>query len=151
MDTSNDGSLSLDELMDGLKKIGMTNAKNEAIKIFKMIDADGEGRISYMEFQAAALDMNKILSDERLKNAFKKIDLDDSGSISYQEFRDIFTDLVNDHGGDDRIDVIDNIIQEMDNDGDGRVTLKEFQIIMRKMIRPPENQSTNNNSGQIDQ
>lgn len=49
--------------------------------MFSKIDCDGNGYIDYTEFVAAAMDLNDLLTEEKLQRAFDMFDQDKSGSI----------------------------------------------------------------------
>lgn len=57
--------------------------------IFARIDIDGSGYIDYTEFVAAAMDMEQMLSDKKLKRAFDMFDVDGSGVISADEIKEV--------------------------------------------------------------
>lgn len=58
-------------------------------EIFTRIDIDGSGFIDYTEFVAAAMDMEQMLSDKKLKRAFEMFDVDGSGVISAEEIKEV--------------------------------------------------------------
>eukprot|EP00358_Blepharisma_japonicum_P007134 CAMPEP_0202942832 /NCGR_PEP_ID=MMETSP1395-20130829/3072_1 /ASSEMBLY_ACC=CAM_ASM_000871 /TAXON_ID=5961 /ORGANISM="Blepharisma japonicum, Strain Stock R1072" /LENGTH=95 /DNA_ID=CAMNT_0049639535 /DNA_START=1073 /DNA_END=1357 /DNA_ORIENTATION=- len=91
----------------------------------KEVDTDKNGFVDYTEFLKAALNMEKVLSAENLKTAFKVFDRDGSGSISAAELRKILEGSV---PSDDR--VWNEIISEVDQNGDGEIDLQEFQDII---------------------
>jgi len=43
-------------------------------EIFSRIDIDGSGTIDYNEFIAASMDMDEMLTTEKLQTAFSKFD-----------------------------------------------------------------------------
>jgi len=45
IDKNLDGCLSKEEIMEGLKRIGYKNCKQEADRIFAQVDIDGDGEI----------------------------------------------------------------------------------------------------------
>jgi len=69
------------------------------------------------------------MSRKNLEIAFKTFDIDGSGSISANELKEI---LLN--GATVQSNVIDEIIKEVDNNGDGEVDLQEFIDIVNRKI-----------------
>ena len=70
-----------------------------------------------------------MLQDEKLHQAFRVYDKDDSGSISVDEIRETL-------GVGKRIslEAWDEIVKEVDANGDGEVSFDEFKIVMRKLL-----------------
>jgi calcium-dependent protein kinase len=91
----------------------------------KMVDSDGSGEIDYSEWVVATINKNRLLSDEKLEQAFKLFDKDDSGSISSEEVREVL-------GVRKNIDesVWNEIILEVDGNGDGEISFEEFKAMM---------------------
>ncbi|CAD8049302.1 unnamed protein product [Paramecium sonneborni] len=91
LDTNNDGQLSRQELLIGLKKImNEDEAIEEVDRIMKDIDQNNSGSIDYSEFVAASINRTKFLSQDRLSKTFKAIDKDGNGQISIDELKLIF-------------------------------------------------------------
>ena len=51
-------------------------------KIIKEMDHMGNGKINYSEFLAAIIDVQKHMSDAKLKTIFNQFDTDASGNIT---------------------------------------------------------------------
>lgn len=62
IDVNGDGSLSMDEIEDGLKKLKVKNV-DELLECLKAADTDGSGTIDYTEFIAATLDSQVYMKD----------------------------------------------------------------------------------------
>jgi len=123
---NNDGKLSREELVNGFKQtFGEIAAEEQVDKIMKMVDSDGSGEIDYSEWVVATINKNRLLSDEKLEQAFKLFDKDDSGSISSEEVREVL-------GVRKNIDesVWNEIILEVDGNGDGEISFEEFKAMM---------------------
>jgi calcium-dependent protein kinase len=129
-DVNGDGRLTKDELYHGLNRIMTpTQAQLEVSRVMNIIDVDGNGYIELEEFLRATLTKEKILTDKNLQIAFNIFDKDRSGSISSEEIRMIL-------GKDGNIsdDIWNKILYEIDTDGDGTISYKEFKEMMNKIL-----------------
>lgn len=72
LDTSKDGTLSIDELKAGVQQIKgkLKNSKIDYIDMMKSMDSDGNGVIDYTEFITAAIDKVALLNKKNLVAAF---------------------------------------------------------------------------------
>ena len=100
-------------------------AEDEVDRIMKIADTDGSGEIDYSEWIVATMDKRKLLSNEKLEAAFNLFDKDGSGSISANEIKDVL-------GVGKNIDekVWNEIIMEVDGNGDGEISFSEFKTMM---------------------
>lgn len=78
----------------------------------KQVDTKGKGTLDYGEFVAVSLHLQKVANDEHLRKAFSYFDKDGSGYILPQEL----CDALKEDGGDDCVDVANDIFQEVDTD-----------------------------------
>ena len=109
--------------------MGDLAAEEVVDKIMKIADSDGSGEIDYSEFVVATMDKRKLLSNEKLETAFNLFDRDNSGSISANEIKDVL-------GVGKNIDekVWNEIVLEVDANGDGEISFLEFKIMMQKLL-----------------
>eukprot|EP00850_Spirogloea_muscicola_P022002 SM000272S10269 [mRNA] locus=s272:126940:131164:+ [translate_table: standard] len=126
MDADGSGTITLDELKEGLQRVGSNLKDVEIEELMKAADADQDGTIDYPEFLAATLQLNKIEREETLFAAFSYFDKDGSGYITIDEIQQ----ACKDHGVDDTN--IMETIREVDSDNDGRIDYNEFVAMMRK-------------------
>lgn len=129
LDTNKDGVISRDELLAGFEKAsvaGLTQADVE--HLMDKIDSNKSRSIDYTEFLAAAMDRKKMLSGERIKKAFSIFDKDGNGKISPSEFKNIFKGV---NGIDEKL--WQEMIHEVDGDGNGDIDFDEFQQLLLKM------------------
>ena len=130
LDKNSDGKLSRDELLTGFTEImGAAAAQDEVERIMNTVDTDGNGWIDYSEFVMATLNKKNLLSDERLEAAFRIFDKDNNGFIDASEIRAVLGKGKNLDDG-----VWEELIQEVDINGDGEVSFKEFKKMMQQLI-----------------
>jgi len=127
LDKNGDGTLSRQEILDGYRQImDEEDAEAEVNRIMAMVDIDKSGEIDYTEFIAATLDKKKMVSKERLEQAFNMFDKDGNGSITADELKEVLGGQLSniDEG------VWDEIVSEVDTNGDGQISLEEFTSMM---------------------
>jgi calcium-dependent protein kinase len=116
-------------------------AEEEVDRIMKIADADGSGEIDYSEWVVATMDKRKLLTNEKLEVAFNLFDKDGGGSISANEIKEVL-------GVGKSIDekVWNDIIKEVDANGDGEISFLEFKIMMQKLLTDESTLHANNHS-----
>ncbi|KAL8140165.1 hypothetical protein V2J09_006186 [Rumex salicifolius] len=127
MDSDNSGTITLEELKQGLQQQGTKLSETEVKQLLEAADADGNGTIDYEEFITATMQMNRMDREEHLYTAFQYFDKDNSGYITIEEM----DQALHDYGMHDGRD-IKEIISEIDSDHDGRINYDEFVVMMRK-------------------
>ncbi|KAE8682245.1 Calcium-dependent protein kinase 4 [Hibiscus syriacus] len=125
IDTDNSGTITYQELKDGLKKVGSELTEAEIKSLMEAADIDNSGTIDYGEFLAATLHINKIEREENLVAAFTFFDKDGSGYITIDELQNACKEFG--LGGDH----LDEMIKEIDQDNDGRIDYGQFAEMMR--------------------
>ncbi|EOY08541.1 hypothetical protein SCA6_002042 [Theobroma cacao] len=126
IDTDNSGQITYEELKAGLKKFGANLAESEFHALMQAADVDNSGTIDYEEFIAATLHLNKIEREDHLFAAFSYFDRDGSGYITQDELQKACQEF-----GIEDIS-LDEMIQEVDQDNDGRIDYNEFVAMMQK-------------------
>ncbi|KAH0728994.1 hypothetical protein KY289_000182 [Solanum tuberosum] len=126
IDTDNSGQITFDELKIGLKKFGTNLNESEIRDLMKAADIDNSGTIDYGEFVAAMLHANKIEKEDYLFAAFSYFDKDGSGYITADELQKACEEF-----GIEDVH-LEEIIQEADQDNDGRIDYNEFVAMMHK-------------------
>ncbi|KAM1121045.1 hypothetical protein TB2_002661 [Malus domestica] len=126
IDTDNSGTITFEELKEGLKKVGSELMESEIKSLMEAADIDNSGTIDYGEFLAATLHLNKMEREENLIAAFSFFDKDGSGYITVDELQQACKEF---GLGDVHLD---EIVKEIDEDNDGRIDYGEFAAMMRK-------------------
>ncbi|CAJ1936173.1 unnamed protein product [Cylindrotheca closterium] len=122
-DVANNGTISYDEFMTALKE---KNYPEERVKeIFNSMDVNKNGVIMYTEFIAATLEAQGHIEEERIAEAFDRLDSDDSGFISRQNLTEFL-------GHEATSQDIQDLINEIDKDGDGEISYAEFLSMFRQ-------------------
>jgi len=139
MDENNDGTLSVQEIKEGLGRAGVS-LPIDLNAMMEQIDTDGSGVIDYTEFIAATMDKRKYMEEEVCWRAFKFFDVDGSGMLDRHEVVRLMgvadvTDVM-------QVDVtqqeVDQIMLEVDINGDGLIDFEEFMVMMRRMPQRPD-------------
>lgn len=132
IDADLDGKITKIELADTMLSIHKGRSKSEVEKeidlIFKNIDNDDNGTIEYEEFVRAVIGKECLLSDNILRFAFLFFDKDNSGDITIEEIKIIF-------GSEIDSTLIQNIIDEIDIDGNKSIDFNEFKTMMLKLLQ----------------
>ena len=102
----------------------------ECDRIFKSVDADNSGEIGLQEFMQACANKEDLLDEKQLKISFQFFDKDDSGTVTIEELKDAL-------GIGKNIDekVWEDVIKEVDENGDGEIDFEEFKNMMTKLVR----------------
>ena len=103
--------------------------KVEATEIFRKADVDGSGALDYGEWSAATINKRELLNETNLKTAFDLFDRDKGGSIDAKEVAAILGQgLKCDES------VWEEIVREVDVNGDGQIDFSEFKTMMSKFV-----------------
>ncbi|KAJ9176994.1 hypothetical protein P3X46_012251 [Hevea brasiliensis] len=126
IDTDNSGTITFDELKEGLKRVGSELMECEIKDLMDAADIDNSGTIDYGEFLAATVHLNKLEREENLVSAFAFFDKDGSGYITIDELQQACKEF-----GLSELH-LDEMIKEIDQDNDGQIDYGEFAAMMRK-------------------
>jgi len=131
MDTNGDGKLDKKEIKNGyLEYFGKSMSDEEIDEMFDKVDVDGSGAIDYSEFVVASMNEKNLLSNNKLQSAFKMFDKDGGGSISTDEIKQVLS-----FGQNLEEAVVNDIIKQVDANGDGEISFDEFAEMMLKNIQ----------------
>ncbi|KAL5704190.1 non-specific serine/threonine protein kinase [Ranunculus cassubicifolius] len=126
IDTDNSGTITLEELKNGLKRVGSELVEAEVKSLMEAADIDNNGSLDYGEFLAATVHLNKLEREENLVSAFSFFDKDGSGYITVDELQQACRDF-----GLSEVH-LDDMVKEIDQDNDGQIDYGEFAAMMRK-------------------
>lgn len=128
IDKNGDGRITFHELTQALEKHGQGNV-DEWRKMFEAIDVDGNLRIRYTEFIAAALDKRLSREEDVCWTAFNVFDRDGSGMIDKKELKQVLAS--NDLSETMNSRQLATCLEEIDVDGNGQVDFHEFMSMMQ--------------------
>ena len=133
LDKNQDGKLQYAELIEGYGEYydveDQEGVKAEVDRIFKLVDTDNSGEIDFSEFITATVNRGELLQEEKLRAAFNIYDKDGGGTISVDEIKEVLG-----MGRDISDDVWNQIVNEVDENGDGEVSFEEFSQMMRQLL-----------------
>jgi len=126
IDQDKSGYIDKKELMKFITSTGVAEdtAEKQAQQMVDAVDADGDGQINYEEFKDARLS-SKLTDDDLIQKEFKKIDTDGNGFITHDELQQLFNWTIAE-------DMIKKMINEIDENNDGQISLEEFTAAMKK-------------------
>ncbi|KAK9857574.1 hypothetical protein WJX84_007746 [Apatococcus fuscideae] len=126
LDADKNGSITVEELREGMARQGSKVSQVEIQQLLAQMDADQSGTIDYEEFLAATVNQAQLERKENMVKAFEFFDTDRSGFITVDELEQ----ALQKHGVNDAAD-IQQIMKEVDKDGNGRIDYNEFCDMMR--------------------
>ncbi|KAK2452217.1 Calcium-dependent protein kinase 29 [Trifolium repens] len=127
IDTDRSGTITYEELKSGLSKLGSKLNESEIKQLMDAADVDKNGTIDYHEFITATINRHKLEREENLFKAFQYFDKDNSGYVTREELRQALAEY---QMGDEA--TIDEVIDDVDTDNDGRINYQEFVAMMKK-------------------
>ena len=128
LDENGDGKLSREELMKGYRRfLSKESAQAIVDNIMHRVDTDNNGYIDYNEFLKAAIDVKKVATADYLRSAFELFDKDGNGKISLQELKSVL------QAGGEGDAIWQEIIKQVDVNGDGEIDIDEFTAIIQKV------------------
>ncbi|KAJ8982606.1 hypothetical protein NQ317_005078 [Molorchus minor] len=131
-DKDGDGTITKEELGRVMRSLGQFARTEELQQMLQDIDIDGDGNVSFEEFvdiawsASAGNDPDHFVSREEeekeLRDAFRVFDKHNRGYITASDLRAVLQCL----GEDLSEEEIEDMIKEVDVDGDGRIDFYEF-------------------------
>ena len=135
MDVNKDGTLTLQEFKEGLRKFCDDDIAEKAEELFNNLDLNYEGRFDYNDFIVNSLDRHLLFMEDKLFMAFWMMDRDGSGKLSKEEIKQALG-LKCDSA------TMQKIISQFDLDGDGEIDYLEFLNLMLYPL-PKEEENEN--------
>jgi calmodulin len=126
-DKAGTGEIPTSQLGIVMKNLGHNLKPEQLEECIEAVDGDGSGSVDFDEFLALMAKKTKEAEDEQeLREAFRVFDKNNRGVIDVADLKIIFNALDPDMPEDE----IDQIIQEVDEDGSGTVDFEEFLKLM---------------------
>jgi Ca2+-binding EF-hand superfamily protein len=162
IDANQDGRISSEELLDGLRNAGVQVSRMRVDKMIDNMDLDSNRFLDYREFlkQFSRIDM-AILSKTRFdavgreiqdvcerlrekfddaKQAFHAFDTDRDGRLSFSEFKEGVGKFVSGNDAQQHLELVVKMFERADGSGDGYVAYHEF--LHSFSIKPKISQSS---------
>ncbi|CAF4800110.1 unnamed protein product [Pieris macdunnoughi] len=130
-DKDGDGTITKEELGRVMRSLGQFARVEELQDMLQEVDSDGDGNVSFEEFvnilsksmSGAGGNTSSAEQEEReLRDAFRVFDKHNRGYICASDLRAVLQCL----GEDLSEEEIEDMIKEVDSDGDGRIDFLEF-------------------------
>ena len=134
LDQDNTGYISFKELENAMQEGGYPGSASDIKQIINNVDYEGNGKINYTEFIVATVSVKEFLTEERMWYLFKYFDTDDSGYITHNNIREVMSE--SGKNLDDK-EIVD-IITMHDIETNGKISFKEFKVMMQAIGFKPE-------------
>ena len=133
-DDDGEGSIDRNEMRDLMRKFSPEATIDEIEAVCDALDSDGGGDISFEEFfdftQKLIFHMASVGDTRALAgDMFRLIDADNSGEITVHEMHAVVSDLL---GLDLSVEDVFNVVQDIDEDGNGELDLEEFEVLLER-------------------
>ena len=115
-----------------------TDELAEMKEVFACFDKDSSGTVTTAELGLVLKSMNKNFNEEELKRIVSKFDSNGDGLIDFDEFYLMMTKHEKQEKGNkekekEKVDELAQAFAVFDKDGDGNITAKELEIVMKAL------------------
>ncbi|XP_077296411.1 neo-calmodulin-like isoform X2 [Arctopsyche grandis] len=142
-DKDGDGSITKEELGRVMRSLGQFARGEELQEMLQEVDSDGDGNVSFEEFVGILVNIgatqectDEAQEEQELRDAFRVFDKHNRGYICASDLRAVLQCL----GEDLSEEEIEDMIKEVDVDGDGRIDFYEFVHALGEPEDPAENE-----------
>nr|ADI56266.1 troponin C isoform 3 [Homarus americanus] len=129
-DTDGKGAITTDTVSTILRMMGVKISEKNLQEVIAETDEDGSGELKFEEFVELAakflIEEDEEALNTELKEAFRLYDKGGDGYITTDVLKEILRELDNRLTEED----LDNIIEEVDEDGSGTLDFDEFMEMM---------------------
>lgn len=129
-DVNGDQKISRHEILRAMRCMSLHPTKEEFEQMMKPVDEDGDGYVSFAEFEKVMMKQVSIKEYEEkvLKDSFRMFDLNGDGFISKHELKKILA-----AAGDKMAEKeAEELLREADTNKDGKISYDEFVAMMSK-------------------
>ncbi|XP_047215509.1 calcium-binding protein 5-like [Girardinichthys multiradiatus] len=133
-DKDKDGFITCKDLGNLMRTMGYMPTEMELIELSQNINMNLGGRVNFEDF--VELMTPKLLDEtagmiglKELRDAFREFDIDGDGAITSEELRFAMIKLLGEQTSKKEID---EVVKDVDNNGDGKVDFEEFVKMMSK-------------------
>lgn len=138
LDVDASGCISMDELVNGLERLGYDLEGEEVMQLITQVDTNRDGSLQLSEFVAGMIDWPALQEDSRwdtwVDRAFDKLDKNGDGYIGLDELEELIggsmAPLYADEEETERIFEARSMLREADTNGDGKVSREEFADLL---------------------
>jgi len=124
MDTDGNGSLSKQELAQGLKSIGHAMPAASVDDMYRWLDSNENSKLDYSEWLCATMEPALIEAEYSMRELFDFFDSDANGYVSRQELLRVAT-----------TEEAEQVFLQTDTSRDGRIDYEEFKVFMQSVAK----------------
>jgi calmodulin len=129
-DKDSDETISLKELEDVVRALGMNPSLEDLQMMIKQMDKEETGSIGFSEFLQLFVKIRDPDIEDDIAEGFKIFDKDGNGMISVKEFKYVLTTL----GDKLREEEIDEFLNQGDVDSEGYINRESFLKLMLNKV-----------------
>ncbi|XP_042336391.1 centrin-2-like isoform X2 [Sceloporus undulatus] len=129
LDIDGTGTIDVKDLKVSIRALGFEPSKKEIRRIILDVDKEGSGKVGFDAFYSVMTrKMSEADPDEEILKAFKLFEDQESGKVSFKGLKRIANEI-----GEQLTDEeLQEMIDEADQDKDGKVSEQEFLRIMKR-------------------